>query len=102
MHRNSVRTRTVGALQVRTQPTDKTLDTGSMHRDHDRMKFVLVATVAAVCVACGTKRNEERCLEGLCSDPDLPFCDVDGTIGGEPNVQQCRYELRPRRLPVRL
>jgi hypothetical protein len=51
------------------------------------MKFVLVAaTVAALCVACGTKRNEERCLEGLCSDPDLPFCDVDGTIAGEPNA----------------
>jgi hypothetical protein len=51
------------------------------------MKFVLVAaTVAALCVACGTKRNEERCLEGLCSDPDLPFCDIDGSIGGEPNA----------------
>src|SRR5689334_11170896 len=58
-----------------------------MHREHGRMKFVLVAaSVAALCVACGTKRNEERCLEGLCSDPDLPFCDVDGTIGGEPNA----------------
>jgi hypothetical protein len=51
------------------------------------MKFLLAAaTVAALIAACGTKRNEERCLEGLCSDPDLPFCDVDGTIGGEPNA----------------
>jgi hypothetical protein len=57
-----------------------------MHREHDGMKFVLVATVVAFCAACGTKRNEERCLEGLCSDPDLPFCDVDGTISGEPNA----------------
>jgi hypothetical protein len=51
------------------------------------MKFVLVAaTAVAFFAACGTKRNEERCLEGLCSDPDLPFCDVDGAIGGEPNA----------------
>jgi hypothetical protein len=51
------------------------------------MKFLLAAaTVAALFAACGTKRNEERCLEGLCSDPDLPFCDIDGTIGGEPNA----------------
>jgi hypothetical protein len=52
-----------------------------MHREHGRMRLVLVAgTVAVLCVACGTKRNEERCLEGLCSD--LPFCD----IAGEPNA----------------
>lgn len=59
-----------------------------MHREYDRMTVasrVAVAVVLAYCVGCGTKRNEERCLEGLCSDPSLPFCDLDGRIGGTPN-----------------
>lgn len=43
--------------------------------------------VAAVLVGgCGsfTKPNPLSCLDGYCSDQAHPFCDVDGTFGGEP------------------
>ena len=37
-------------------------------------------------VGCSTKPNPKSCLDNHCSDPSLPFCDVDGSIGGEPNT----------------
>ena len=46
----------------------------------------LVCVVALVLVGCGTKPNPASCIDNHCSDPDLPFCDVDGSIGGEPNT----------------
>ena len=34
--------------------------------------------------AC-TKANPQSCADGLCTDQRYPFCDVDGTLGGESN-----------------
>jgi hypothetical protein len=53
-----------------------------MSNDHRFMRYVLLLAL----VACAEKRNAAVCLENTCSDPDRPFCDLDGTIGGEPNA----------------
>ena len=37
-------------------------------------------------VAGCTKPNPASCADNHCSDPARPFCDVDGTIGGEPQT----------------
>ena len=38
-------------------------------------------------LGCGTKANPQlTCSDGTCSNPDFPFCDVDGVVGGEPNT----------------
>lgn len=37
-----------------------------------------------VCLGC-TKPNPESCADGSCTDPDFPFCDVDGSVRGTPN-----------------
>ena len=47
---------------------------------------VVMVMVMAAAVGCGTKPNPASCADNHCSDPDLPFCDVDGSIGGEPNM----------------
>ena len=54
-----------------------------MSTEHARMRFVLIV---ALMVGCSTKPNPKSCLDNHCSDPGLPFCDVDGAIGGEPNT----------------
>src|SRR5689334_15490959 len=42
--------------------------------------------VCLILVAACTKKNPSAsCTDGVCSDPNFPFCDVDGVIGGEPN-----------------
>lgn len=33
-----------------------------------------------------TKSNPLNCTDGICSDEALPFCDVDGELGGTPGV----------------
>ena len=48
------------------------------------MKLVLVAMALAI-AGCGTKANPASCLDDHCSDPARPFCDEDGSIGGEPD-----------------
>lgn len=42
----------------------------------------LVVVVGLAC-ACSTP-NPRSCADGACSDPALPFCDVDGSIAGAP------------------
>jgi hypothetical protein len=44
---------------------------------------LLGVTLFLLLSAC-TKRNPHVCADGLCTDPSYPFCDVDGTLGGEP------------------
>ncbi len=34
-------------------------------------------------LAACTKPNPASCLDGTCTDPALPFCDVDGALAGE-------------------
>jgi hypothetical protein len=54
-----------------------------MSKEDRSMKFVLILALVA---GCSTKPNPKSCLDNHCSDPELPFCDVDGAIGGEPNT----------------
>jgi hypothetical protein len=46
--------------------------------------LLAVATFAAT-GAC-TKQNPRSCADGACNDIAFPFCDVDGTLQGEPNT----------------
>jgi hypothetical protein len=51
------------------------------------MKAWLFAGVVAAGGAACTKPNPAlSCEDGLCSDPLVPFCDVTGSIEGEPNT----------------
>lgn len=42
--------------------------------------------IFAVAVVGCTKPNPLDCSDGLCSEADHPFCDVDGTFGGTANT----------------
>lgn len=42
----------------------------------------LIAVLGLSGAAACTKANPVSCLDGHCSDPALPFCDVDGTLSG--------------------
>lgn len=55
-----------------------------MTKENSRMRWVLLAVFLAACST--TKRNPEACLNDHCPDSELPFCDVDGSISGEPNT----------------
>lgn len=47
----------------------------------------LGGVVVLLCMIACTKPNPQSCVDGLCTDQRYPFCDVDGTLGGEP--QEC-------------
>ncbi len=49
------------------------------------MMFWVGVLVAVVCSAC-SQSNPRSCVDGSCTDPTLPFCDVDGALQGEPKV----------------
>lgn len=49
------------------------------------MVWLRVGLLALVVAGCGTRANPHSCADGICNDQSLPFCDVDGTFGGEPN-----------------
>jgi hypothetical protein len=54
-----------------------------LRRSWNAMRLLLgLALLAAGC----TKPNPASCADNHCSDPARPFCDVDGTIGGEPET----------------
>jgi hypothetical protein len=38
--------------------------------------------VIAVLAACQSTPNPRSCVDGMCSDPRYPFCDVNGSLGG--------------------
>lgn len=44
-----------------------------------RVSCLLVVTLGAAC----TKPNPQSCLDGTCTDPAFPFCDLDGALAGE-------------------
>lgn len=50
--------------------------------DTRSMRFLVLVALAG----CTSTRNPETCLEGLCPDPEFPYCDTDGSIAGEPNA----------------
>jgi hypothetical protein len=47
------------------------------------MRFV-VGLVAVLALGC-TKENPHACGDGTCNDPQFPFCDTRGTLGGAVN-----------------
>lgn len=49
---------------------------------------MMLVICLAFAAGCTTKQNPKSCNDGVCNDPALPFCDVDGTVGGEPNTCQ--------------
>ncbi len=46
------------------------------------LRFLRVGIIALSGAGACTKANPVSCLDGHCSDPELPFCDVDGTLSG--------------------
>ena len=43
--------------------------------------------LGVVPIGCTKPNPALSCEDGLCSDPTVPYCDVDGTLGGEgPNT----------------
>lgn len=36
--------------------------------------------------ACTKANPAAHCQSGTCTDPDFPFCDVNGVVGGEPGA----------------
>lgn len=54
-----------------------------MSKEHGRMRLVLILGLV---LGCGSTPNPKSCVDHHCSDPDIPFCDVDGSIGGKPNT----------------
>jgi len=57
----------------------------SIYDGATRRAFVcLLGSLAFAGAAC-TKPNPKNCGDGSCTDPAFPFCDVDGSVGGEPN-----------------
>ncbi len=45
----------------------------------------LLGTMVVVVAGC-TAHNPASCSDGSCTDPSLPFCDVDGSLGGQPQT----------------
>lgn len=54
--------------------------------DHVLVRWRVLALVVASLAAGCTKPNPRSCLDGTCTDPAFPFCDVDGALEGQPNT----------------
>lgn len=51
------------------------------------MKWLSLLLLGVVPVGCTKPNPALSCEDGVCSDPAVPYCDVDGTLGGEePNA----------------
>jgi hypothetical protein len=48
-----------------------------------RRSLLLVVLVA---VGCTKSNPAAHCQNGTCTDPNFPFCDVNGVVGGEPGA----------------
>jgi hypothetical protein len=47
--------------------------------------FFILAAAATMAAGC-QEPNPRSCIDGTCTDPSLPFCDVDGALAGEPET----------------
>lgn len=47
------------------------------------MTHPTILAVILLTIGCGSTANPRSCLDGVCSDPEYPFCDVDGVFGGD-------------------
>jgi hypothetical protein len=54
-----------------------------MSNDNRFMRRLVVGLLALS--AC-SRPNPEACYDGFCRDPSIPFCDQDGSVGGQPNT----------------
>jgi hypothetical protein len=57
-----------------------------MFDEYRVMRLALLALIVSVVVSGCTQPNPASCADGFCSDPSLPFCDVDGAFGGIPDT----------------
>ncbi len=48
-------------------------------------RALLLTGVLVSCLTACTEANPASCLDGHCSDPARPFCDVDGALSGTPH-----------------
>ena len=51
--------------------------------EHRLMSWWRSGVVAVALLAACTKPNPQSCQDGTCTDPALPFCDLDGALAGE-------------------
>jgi hypothetical protein len=66
------------------QPAGRRVDTIAMSNEDLPMRFVVPSIVVALMAVAGcTRDNPASCGDNHCADPALPFCDVDGAIGGQ-------------------
>jgi hypothetical protein len=55
------------------------------HRVAGLVRVIGLIVIGWSGVAC-TAPNPRSCADGSCGDPALPFCDVDGALGGTPDT----------------
>jgi hypothetical protein len=64
----------------------------------------LVVVVSFLVVGCTKANPSATCNDGTCTDPDFPYCDVDGSVGGVPGdcvavsctpgeIKECRADM---------
>ncbi len=49
-------------------------------------KWTVLVGALVMAVGCTKPNPALSCEDGLCSDPTVPYCDVTGSISGEPNT----------------
>lgn len=59
-----------------------------MYRSRMSLKkaWLSVGALVVAGAACTKPNPALSCADGLCSDPNVPFCDLTGSIEGEPNT----------------
>jgi hypothetical protein len=57
------------------------VDASCRSRRQSALMLRLGVLVALLCCAC-SEPNPKSCLDGTCTDPAFPFCDVDGAVHG--------------------
>jgi hypothetical protein len=57
-----------------------------MFHHHRSMYRAMVGWALVLWVSGCTVPNPKACADGICNDQSLPFCDVDGSLGGSPNT----------------
>lgn len=73
-------------IALSTQLVPEPVDKPSMISEHRTMSWWRVSLLVAALVSGCTKPNPKSCRDGTCTDPALPFCDVDGALSGEPET----------------
>lgn len=48
------------------------------------VRVAAFAALLLLAITSCTKPNPRSCTDGACTDPEFPFCDVDGALSGDP------------------